>query len=66
MTSKEADVIDNINLTPFWATLLFIIAVITGHLYRKNWKNEGAKWKLWLYGSISGVLLLIIAFVPIS
>lgn len=58
--------IDNINITPFWATLLFVIAIIAGHLYRSNWKNEGPTWKLWLYGIISGTLLATIALIPIS
>lgn len=57
---------ENINFTSLLATLLFIIAVISGHLYRKNWKNEGPTWKLWLYGTISGGLMIMVAFVPIS
>ena len=56
----------NITINPIWATMLFVAAVVAGHLYRKNWKNEGPTWKLWLYGMIAGMLLMIVAFVPIS
>ncbi len=66
MTSKDDYVIDNINISPFIATLLFIIAVVMGHLYRKSWKNEEPIWKLWLYGGISGLLLMVVAFIPMA
>lgn len=51
-------------LTPFTATLFFVIACLAGYHYRRVWKAEGPRWQLWLSGVVAGVLLLILGFVP--
>ncbi|MBO6550107.1 MAG: hypothetical protein JJ964_10875 [Rhizobiales bacterium] len=58
--------LDYVNLTPFWATILIVVAVFAGHQYRKNWKNEGPRWKAWLFGSIAGGCLLALGFIPMT
>ena len=54
------------SLTPMMATALFIAAVIAGYQYRKVWKTEGPAWKAWLYGSVAGGLLLVVALTPLN
>ncbi|WP_288926574.1 hypothetical protein [uncultured Maritimibacter sp.] len=53
-------------LTPFVATIIFVIACIAGYGYRRVWKAEGARWKLWVYGVIAAAALLVLAFIPLS
>lgn len=58
--------LENLNLTPFWATILVVVAVFAGHQYRKNWKNEGPLWKAWAYGALAGGCLLALGFIPLT
>ena len=51
-------------LTPLTATGLFVIACIAGYSYRRVWKTEGPRSRLWLYGVIAAVALLTLGFVP--
>lgn len=57
----------DIYLTPVTATLLFIVAVTSGHMFRRNWKTESAHWhlKAWIYGCTSGLALLALGFIPL-
>lgn len=51
-------------LTPALATGLFVIACLAGMRYRSVWKAEGPRSRLWLYGGIAAVALLVLGFVP--
>ncbi|MEM9422563.1 MAG: hypothetical protein AAF986_08670 [Pseudomonadota bacterium] len=53
-------------LPPLIATLLFVVAIVSGYQYRKVWKQEGAAWKAWLFGSVAGGALMIVALVPLQ
>ena len=55
----------SLSLTPFFATILVVTAVIAGYRYRQTWKSEGPIWKLWLYGAVAGTALLVLGFVPL-
>ncbi|MEM6681171.1 MAG: hypothetical protein AAF607_02920 [Pseudomonadota bacterium] len=50
---------------PLIAMLVFAAGIIAGHRYRKVWKQQGPRWQLWLFGSISAACLLVLAFIPI-
>ncbi len=56
----------DIILTPVLAVSIFVVTVLAGYQYRKTWKAEGARWKLWLYGLIAASGLLILGFVPLA
>lgn len=53
-------------LPPILATIIFVIACIAGYGYRRVWKAEGPRWKLWVYGLIAAACLLTLAFVPLA
>lgn len=53
-------------LTPVTATLIFTAACLAGYAYRRTWKNEGPRWKLWAYGVIAAFGLLTLSFVPMA
>ncbi|UUX49298.1 hypothetical protein NUH88_18080 [Nisaea acidiphila] len=53
-------------LTPITATVLFVVAVISGYRYRRVWKTEGPAWQAWLYGSIAAGALLSLGFLPLK
>lgn len=53
-------------LTPFHATILFVIAIVAGHQYRKFWKSGGPTWKLWISGLVAAACLLIVALIPLA
>ncbi|MBU2963622.1 hypothetical protein KO516_22895 [Citreicella sp. C3M06] len=57
---------EELALTPFSATTLFIAACIAGMQYRRAWKAEGPRWQLWLYGLIAAGALLTLGFLPMS
>lgn len=57
---------DALTLTPALATAIFVVACWGGYQYRRTWKAEGPAWKLWLYGTIAGVCLLVVGFVPLA
>ena len=59
-------VLTQLALTPVFATIIFVIAVLAGVQYRRNWKAEGPAWKAWLFGSIAALCLIIVAFVPLQ
>lgn len=54
------------SLTPFYATILFVIACLAGYQYRRVWKAEGPRWQLWIFGVIAAVCLLYLGFVPMT
>lgn len=53
-------------LTPASATVLFVIACLSGYRYRTVWKTEGPRWQLWLFGTVAAVLLLALGLLPMS
>ncbi|MEM7739599.1 MAG: hypothetical protein AAF225_02215 [Pseudomonadota bacterium] len=55
-----------LSLTPMAATLIFVLGVVAGYQYRRNWKLEGPVWKAWLFGGIAGLCLVTVAFVPMA
>ncbi len=59
---------ESLYLTPLTGTLLVLIVVACGHLYRQNWKNEaGYRRSLaWIYGVPAGLGLLALAFIPLK
>ncbi|MEC7764937.1 MAG: hypothetical protein VX874_23740 [Pseudomonadota bacterium] len=59
-------IVPDLTLTPITATILFVIACIAGYGYRRVWKAEGARWKLWAYGLVAAGLLLTLGFVPLT
>ncbi|MEM6512474.1 MAG: hypothetical protein AAF660_05640 [Pseudomonadota bacterium] len=46
------------------ALLLFIVAVIAGHRYRRVWKQGGSRREAWVYGLIAAVGLMGAALIP--
>lgn len=53
-------------LTPLTATIIFVLACLCGHRYRKVWKAEGPRWQLWLYGLLAATGLLVLGFIPLN
>ena len=51
-------------LTPLLATVIFVIGCLAGYGYRRTWKAEGPRWKLWVTGVIAAACLLTLGFVP--
>jgi hypothetical protein len=52
-------------VTPLWATLLFVVACVAGHQYRRVWKAGGPAWQAWLFGLLAGACLLTLGLVPL-
>ena len=50
----------DVTLTPVTATALFVVACLAGMRYRNIWKAEGPRSRLWLYGVIAAVALLVL------
>ena len=48
------------------ATALFVIACLAGYSYRRVWKAEGPRSKLWLFGLVAAAALLTLGFLPIT
>ncbi len=63
--NRMKTVMADLTLTPLTATLIFTLACLSGHRYRRVWKAEGPRWQLWLYGLIAAFGLMILGFVPI-
>ncbi|NKW91571.1 hypothetical protein HGD87_03430 [Rhodobacteraceae bacterium R_SAG9] len=53
-------------LSPWLATVLFVLACLAGHRYRRVWKEEGARWQLWVFGVTAAVCLLVVGLLPIT
>lgn len=53
-------------LSPWLATVLFVLACLAGHRYRRVWKEGGPRWQLWGFGLTAGICLLILALFPLS
>jgi len=53
-------------LSPAMATALFVIACLAGYSYRRVWKAEGPRSKLWLFGLVAAAALLTLAFLPVT
>ncbi|MEM6323156.1 MAG: hypothetical protein AAF748_05705 [Pseudomonadota bacterium] len=52
-------------LTPLPATLIFVLAILAGHSYRRVWKAEGPRWQLWVYGTLAAACLIAVALTPV-
>jgi|AP45_3_1055517.scaffolds.fasta_scaffold832947_1 multisubunit Na+/H+ antiporter MnhB subunit len=63
-TRREEPRLPDVTLTPVTATALFVVACLAGMRYRNIWKAEGPRSRLWLYGVIAAVALLVLGFVP--
>ena len=52
--------------SPSYALILLIIFIIFGRLFIVNWKNKKEGWQLkaWIYGNISLISFLLLAFLP--
>ncbi|WP_029064968.1 hypothetical protein [Labrenzia sp. DG1229] len=59
---------EEIYLTPLTGSILVVLAVGFGHLYRDNWKKQEDGWqrRAWLYGVLAGGGLLTLAFLPLK
>ncbi|MEM1380722.1 MAG: hypothetical protein AAGH41_08865 [Pseudomonadota bacterium] len=53
-------------LTPPLATTLFIIGVMSGYQYRRNWVAEGPRWKAWTYGVAAALSFGCVALIPLT
>ncbi|MEM6464543.1 MAG: hypothetical protein AAF724_21800 [Pseudomonadota bacterium] len=60
--------LENLYLTPLTGSVLVVLVVGFGHLYRDNWRKQGEGWRLraWLYGVPAGLGLLALAFIPLK
>lgn len=56
----------DLTLSPFVATLIFVIACLAGFQYRRVWKGEGPKYQYWVFGIIAAAGLIILGFVPME
>lgn len=56
------------HLTPVSGALLVLIAVVSGHRFRRAWKEQEPGWRrrAWFYGLVAGLGLLTLAFVPLK
>lgn len=66
LTGWETFVVTEFALTPLIATLLFVLACLSGHQYRRVWKTEGPRWQLWVYGILAAVNLLVLGLIPLD
>jgi len=58
--------LSGLTLSPLAATILFVLACISGYQYRRVWVREGPRRQLWLYGLLAGGLLCLVAFIPVK
>ena len=58
--------LDGLTLSPLVATGLFVLAVVAGYQYRRAWKAEGPRWRLWASGLIAAACLSAVAFIPVQ
>ncbi|GGG63170.1 hypothetical protein GCM10011415_06950 [Salipiger pallidus] len=57
---------DDLSLTPLFATILFVLSCLSGYQYRRVWKQEGPRWQLWLFGAFAAAGLAVLGFVPLD
>ena len=55
-----------VQLTPAIATVIFVLACLSGYQYRRIWKAEGPRWQLWFFGIFTAAALLFLGFVPLE
>ncbi|MEM1174634.1 MAG: hypothetical protein AAGI27_07455 [Pseudomonadota bacterium] len=55
---------DELTLPHTVALMLFVVAVIAGHRYRRVWKQKGSRREAWIYGLIAAVGLAAAALIP--
>ncbi|GAA6193685.1 hypothetical protein DS909_03265 [Phaeobacter gallaeciensis] len=55
-------------LTPLSGSIILFIVVVSGHLYRQNWKSEKPNTRLraWAYGLPAAIGLMALAFLPLK
>lgn len=60
--------LSNLYLTPVIGTILVVIVALSGHRFRKAWKEQGEGWKAraWIFGILAISGLCTLAFVPLK
>ena len=62
--------LSNPHLTPLTGTVLLVLVALTGHRFRKAWKEreEDPNWakRAWVYGIVAFLGLMALAFVPLE
>ena len=58
---------EQFHLTPLSGVLLVVISVVSGHRFRRVWKEQASGWRprAWCYGLIAALGLLALAFIPL-
>lgn len=56
----------DLTLPPTLALVLFVVAVLAGHSFRRVWKAEGPQWQLWLFGGVAAICLITVGFLPLD
>ncbi|WP_370228660.1 hypothetical protein [Cognatishimia sp.] len=57
---------EDLHLAPALATVIFVLACLSGYQYRRVWKTEGPRWQLWIFGLIAAAGLLVLGFIPLE
>ncbi|MCT4657373.1 MAG: hypothetical protein N4A65_16390 [Cohaesibacter sp.] len=54
--------------SPLMGIALLLVFVISGKVFRDNWKLQGGNWKrnCWLSGILASLCFAILAFVPFA
>jgi hypothetical protein len=65
-SQKAERILPEFDLTPALATVIFVLACLSGYQYRRVWKAEGARWLLWVFGVFTAAALLFLGFVPLQ
>lgn len=65
---QRKQTLEDFYLTPLTGSILLVLVVGCGHLYRDNWKKQEDGWRrrAWLYGLPAGLGLLALAFLPLK
>ena len=55
-------------LNPLLAAFLLIAMIYCGKVFRQNWLSQGPGWvkRAWIYGSLTFLSFVIVAFVPLD
>ena len=60
--------LSNLYLTPVSGVILVVIVALSGHRFRKAWKEQEEGWKprAWIFGVMAAAGLCTLAFVPLK
>lgn len=55
-------------LSPLTATLLLVLMLVSGRMFRDAWKQRPSRWaaKCWAYGLVSFAAFVLLAFVRLE